>query len=84
MAGKWKETGYLLAPLLFNTVKQTGTTKFVILLYIFYFMKYIKLFKVVLKQVIFISKELCLIIIIIITTSINIGQVYTKTSFISF
>jgi hypothetical protein len=73
MVGKRKETGCLLALLLFNTVKQTGTTRFVILLYIFYFVKYIKLFKVVLRRVVFVSEEPCPIIIIIVTTSINIG-----------
>ena len=41
--------GCLLALLFFNIVKQMGTTRFIILLYIFYFIKYIKLFKVVLK-----------------------------------
>ena len=61
-----------------------GTTRFIILFYIFCFIKYIKLFEVVLKRVAFVSKELCLIIIIFITTNINISQVYTGTSFISF
>jgi hypothetical protein len=73
MVGKRKGIGCLLALLLFNIVKQTGTTRFIILLYIFYVVKYIKLFKVVLRRVVFVSKELCLIIIIIITTSINVG-----------
>ena len=50
-----------------------GITKFVILLCIFYFIKSVKLFKVVLKQIVFVSKELYLIITIIVTTSINIS-----------
>ena len=49
-----------------------GTTRFIILLYIFYFIKYIKLFKVVLRQVVFVSEELYLIIIIV-TIGINVG-----------
>jgi len=49
MVGKRKETGCLLALLLFNAVKQTGTARFIILLYIFCFVKYVKLFKVVLR-----------------------------------
>jgi hypothetical protein len=65
--------GCLLALLLFNIVKQTGTTRFVILLRIFYFIKGIKLFKVVLRRVVFISEEPYLIIIVIITTSINVS-----------
>jgi hypothetical protein len=73
MVGKRKETGCLLALLLFNTVKQTGTTRFVILLCIFCFIKRIKLFKVVLRRVAFVSKELCLIIIVFITIGINVG-----------
>ena len=65
--------GCLLALLLFNTVKQTGTARFVILLYIIYFIKGVKLFKVVLRRVVFISKELYLIITVIVTTGINVG-----------
>jgi len=63
--------GCLLALLLFNIVKQIGTARFIILLRIFYFIKYIKLFNVVLRRVVFISKKLCLIIIIV-TIGINV------------
>jgi len=65
--------GCLLALLLFNAVKQTGTIRFIILLYIFCFVKRIKLFKVVLRRVAFISKELYLIIIVFVTIGINIS-----------
>jgi len=64
--------GCLLVLLLFNTVKQISTTRFVILFRIFYFVKYVKLFKVVLKWVVFVSEELCPIIIIV-TTGIDVG-----------
>ena len=84
MVGKRKETGCLLALLLFNTVKQTGTARFVILLRIFYFVKRIKLFEVVLGRVVFVSKEPCPIIIVVVTTGINVGQVYAGTSFVGF
>jgi hypothetical protein len=73
MVGKRKETGCLLALLLFNAVKQTGTTRFVILLRIFYFVKRIKLFEVVLRQVVFVSEEPYPIIIVIVTTGINVS-----------
>ena len=73
MVGKRKVTGCLLALLLFNTVKQMGTTRFIILFYIFYFVKRIKLFKVVLRRVVFVSEEPCLIITVIVTTSIDVG-----------
>ena len=65
--------GCLLALLLFNAVKQTGTTRFIILLYIFYFVKRVKLVKVVLRWVAFISKEPCPIIIVIVTIGIDVG-----------
>ena len=84
MVGKRKEIGCLLALLLFNTVKQTGTARFIILLRIFYFVKRIKLFKVVLRRIVFISEELYPIITVIVTTSINVGQVYAVTSLIGF
>jgi hypothetical protein len=64
--------GCLLILLLFNAVKQMGITRFIILFYIFYFVKYVELFEVILKQVVFVSKELYLIIVFI-TTDINIG-----------
>ena len=64
---------YLLALLLFNTIKQTDTTRFIILLRIFYFIKRIKLFKVVFRQVAFVSKEPYLIIIVFVTIGINIS-----------
>ena len=50
-----------------------GTTRFIILLYIFCFIKRIKLFKVALRWVVFISKELYPIIIVFITIGINVN-----------
>ena len=61
-----------------------GITRFVILLHIFCFVKCVELFEVVLRRVVFVNKELCLIIIIIITTGIDVGQVCAGTSFVSF
>jgi len=72
MVGKRKEIGCLLAPLLFNVVKQMGTARFIILLCIFCFVKHVKLFKVVLRRVAFVSEELYPIIVIV-TTGINVG-----------
>ena len=82
-AGKRKETGCLLALLLFNAVKQTGIIRFVILLCIFCFVKRVELFEVVLGRVAFVSKELYPIVIIV-TTGINVGQVCAGTSFVGF
>ena len=81
--GKQKETGCLLVLLLFNAVKQTGIIRFTILFYIFCFVKRVKLFEVVLGRVVFVNKELYSIIIIV-TISINVGQVCTGISFVGF